>query len=123
MTYLYIALGGALGALSRYGMSSGMTRLLGHSFPYGTAAVNLLGALVMGVVIGLLAKWSKDTVLFHPLLVVGFLGAFTTFSTFALDVVSLYQRGEMLAVAGYIALSVIGSIAALMLGMALVRIF
>ena len=126
MTYLYIALGGALGALSRYGMSNGMMRLLGNGFPYGTAAVNLLGALVMGLLFGLFAKYSRAYIIandeLHALFIIGFLGAFTTFSTFALDVVNLYQRGEMLAAVGYVGLSVVGSVAALMLGMWLVRL-
>lgn len=123
MTYLYIALGGALGAMSRYGVSSIAARMFGHGFPFGTIAVNLLGSFAMGVLIGVMAKWLKDQSLWHPFLAVGFLGAFTTFSTFALDVVSLQQRAELLPLMGYILLSVVGSVLALMAGIAIVRLF
>lgn len=126
MTYFYIALGGALGAVSRYGVSTAMMRLMGQGFPYGTLAVNLLGSFAMGALFGLFAKYSRAYIVvhdeIHALFMIGFLGAFTTFSAFALDVVSLYQRGEMFVAAGYVALSVAGSIAALVLGMMVVRL-
>ncbi|MEO0393342.1 MAG: CrcB family protein, partial [Pseudomonadota bacterium] len=69
-----------LGALGRYGLGLAMGRWLGHGFPWGTLTVNILGSLVMGVLIGLFAHYGTSQVL-RLFLVVGFLGAFTTFST------------------------------------------
>lgn len=123
MSVFYIAAGGALGAIMRYGMMCGMTRLAGFSFPYGTLVVNVIGSLAMGLLIGALAKHSSllglDNSKAHLFLAVGVLGSFTTFSTFSLDVVALFQRGETLSVLAYILASVILSIVALYIGLRL----
>ncbi len=83
---LWVALGGALGALGRYFTTVGITHWLGKAWPFGTLTVNLLGCVVLGLMAGLdLANEG----LIHPalkaLVMVGFLGAFTTFSTFSLE--------------------------------------
>ncbi len=121
MTYLYIAIGGAAGAVMRYLISSQTDRLFTQPFPYGTLAVNLIGALAMGVLIGVMSKLLKDHALWHPLLAIGFLGGFTTFSTFALDAVTLATRQEILSMGLYVFVSVAGSIAALIAGMGIMR--
>ena len=115
-----VAAGGALGAMSRYGVGVVMGRWLGPSFPWATLTVNIVGSLAMGVLIGLFAHYSTSNTA-RLFLVAGFLGAFTTFSTFSLDAVTLFERGAHGAVALYIAGSVVGAIAGLFLGLTLIR--
>ena len=105
---LAVAAGGAAGAVGRYLVMSGIGRLLGpHDFPWGTLTVNIVGSVLMGVLIELLALvWSPSQEL-RAFLVVGVLGAFTTFSTFSLDVVALAERGQTLFVATYVTGSVV----------------
>lgn len=118
MTWLYVALGGALGAMGRYGLMSLIGRRFGDVFPYGTLAANVLGSFAMGVLIALLARYLPPMQQeIRALLAVGFLGAFTTFSTFSLDVVVLYERGQWAAAVAYIILSVVLCVAALALAL------
>ncbi len=105
--YLAIALGGSLGAVSRYWMASSTYHWLGLGFPYGTLAVNLLGSLAMGFLwVLLLHRFQVSEELRYGLLV-GFLGSFTTFSTFALDVLHLTGSDEVLKAIFYVVLSVL----------------
>lgn len=119
--WLSIAAGGALGACTRYATTHMITRMMGVGFPYGTVAVNIVGSLFMGVVIGLLARYAEGQEPWRSFLVIGFLGSYTTFSSFSLDAIALIQRGELLAGGGYIFISVLGSLFALLLGLALVK--
>ncbi len=120
-TVLAVAAGGAIGAVGRYLVMSGVGHWLGHGFPVGTLVVNVLGSLAMGVLVELGALvWSPSPEL-RAMLVVGLLASFTTFSTFSLDVVVLVQRGATLPAMGYIVASVVLCIAGLVLGMSLVR--
>lgn len=121
MAVLYIAAGGALGAVARYITMSGIGRLLGHGFPYGTIVANVIGSLAMGMLIGWFAKMSDGNEAMRLFLAVGFLGSYTTFSTFSLDVVTLFERGQTVAVLGYILGSVTLSVLALFAGLAIVR--
>lgn len=116
-----VAVGGALGAVLRHGVNIGAVKLLGHGFPYGTLIVNILGSFLMGALISVMAySWqASDTARFF--LVTGLLGAFTTFSTFSLDAVTLWERKDYLQTAVYMGGSVALSIAALLLAMFLVR--
>ncbi len=119
--FLVVALGGAVGATARYSVYLLSTHYLGIQFPYATLIVNILGSFLMGVLIESIALvWSVDmtTRLF---LAVGILGAFTTFSTFSLDTVVLYERGQLLLTAVYILASVTLSIGALFFGLYCVR--
>ena len=116
---LHVALGGALGASARYLVGVGAVRLLGHGFPWATLVVNVLGSLAMGALVALLAQ--KDATRLAPLLMTGLLGGFTTFSAFSLDAVTLYERGQVGAAAGYVAVSVVFSIGALFAGMTLMK--
>ncbi len=119
---LAVAAGGALGAVGRYLVMSQLGHWLGTGFPYGTLAVNIIGSFVMGGLVEAMALvWSPSQEL-RALLVVGLLGSFTTFSTFSLDVYVLFERGQMQAVALYMAGSVVLSIAGLLAGLRVVRL-
>ncbi len=119
-TLLQVALGGALGASARYLTNIGAARFLGAGFPWGTVIVNILGSFLMGLLVALLAQ--RDAMRLVPFLMTGILGGFTTFSAFSLDAVKLWQGGEPTVAAAYVVCSVVLSIAALMLGMALFRV-
>lgn len=122
MSYLLVGLGGALGAMGRHGVGQLVLRLGFTGFPFATMIVNVLGSFIIGLVIGYLAKstpeWSQSARL---LLATGFCGGFTTFSAFSLDAFVLYERGQVLAAAGYVGFSVVFSIAALFGALALMR--
>jgi len=120
-TLLAVAAGGALGAVSRYLTVSLILLATGGGFPWGTLTVNVLGSFLMGMIVELFAlhvNVSQDVRFF---LMVGFLGSFTTYSTFSLDVHLLLSRGEWLPALSYIAASNILSVAALMAGLFLIR--
>lgn len=119
--YLSVALGGALGACARYGTGHLMLRLVGAGFPYSTLVVNILGSFLMGVLIELLALRISISPELRALLVTGFLGGYTTFSAFSLDAALMIEKGEMLAAALYILLSVVLSIAGLFAGLYLMK--
>ncbi len=116
-----IAIGGAAGAVGRHFVNIGMASLLGHGFPWGTLTVNVVGSLIMGLLVHLMAvSWTVSPEM-RALLTVGGLGAFTTFSTFSLDAVVLYERGAIGAAAIYVIVSVVAAIGALFLGLRLGR--
>lgn len=121
MTLIYVALGGAVGAVLRYLTGAWMLHRFGATFPYGTMTVNIVGSLLMGLVMGYVLHHHAHKELLHPLLAVGLLGGFTTFSAFSFDVMAMMQRGEMMSIALYLFASVAGGIAAVMLGMILMR--
>ena len=104
--YLAIAAGGSLGAMSRYWVSMTTYQWLGQHFPYGTLLVNLLGSLAMGFLSVLLVHRFEvsDEVRFG--LLAGFLGSFTTFSTFAMDTLQLAASDALYKAALYVLLSV-----------------
>lgn len=116
---IYVALGGAVGASLRYLTGLWALRLVGPGFPVAIIAVNIVGSFLMGA----FAVFAAQRGLMHlsPLVMTGFLGGFTTFSAFSLEAVTLVERGQFGAAAGYVGLSVIGSILALILGMWLMR--
>ncbi|GAB5414413.1 MAG: fluoride efflux transporter CrcB [Congregibacter sp.] len=102
---IFVGLGGALGAIARYLLATHIHSLWSGALPLGTLLVNVSGSFFIGVAFVLLEK-----MLIHPdwrsVLVVGFLGAFTTFSTFSLETVELTMRGEVLVAALYTLASV-----------------
>ena len=118
---LAVAVGGAFGAVARYLVMSGIGHWSGHGFPWGTLTVNIAGSFVMGVLVELMALvWSPSPEL-RALLAVGVLGAFTTFSTFSLDVVVLIQRGETMPAGAYVLASVVMCVIGLYAGLRLCR--
>lgn len=104
--YLAIAAGGSLGAVSRYWMSASTYQWLGQGFPYGTLMVNLLGSLAMGFLSVLLVHRFHVSEEIRIGLLAGFLGSFTTFSTFAMDTLQLAGNEAMFKAVIYILFSV-----------------
>ncbi|PJI44093.1 MAG: fluoride efflux transporter CrcB [Rhizobium sp.] len=118
---LLVALGGAVGSVCRYLVGVGALRLMGPSFPWGTLAVNVAGSFAIGILAELIVARFGASAELRLLLITGFLGGFTTFSAFALDAVTLFERGASLAAATYLALSIGASIAAAIAGIGLMR--
>jgi len=120
-TFLCVAAGGAIGASARYLAGIGAGRLLGDGFHYGTLIVNVLGCLIMGLLIGAMAlRWSVGNDL-RAFLTVGILGGFTTFSAFSADFMLLMERNDYASAAIYLTASVGLSLAAVFVGVALMR--
>ncbi|HKR93414.1 fluoride efflux transporter CrcB [Novosphingobium sp.] len=122
---LYVTLGGGFGAWLRFLVGRAWTAALGPiratAFPYSTLTVNIVGSLLMGVLIGWLARFGSHGEGTRLLLAVGVLGGFTTFSSFALDVATLAGRGELGIAAFYTGISMIAGVASLYLGLAIMR--
>ncbi|MHA1600639.1 MAG: fluoride efflux transporter CrcB [Alphaproteobacteria bacterium] len=120
--YFAVAAGGALGAVCRYSFTSVVVPLLQPGFPVGTLAANVAGSFLMGALVEVLAlAWSPSEAM-RAFLVVGVLGAFTTFSAFSMEAVSLLQQGSVSAAMVYILASVFLSLAAVFAGMRLFRV-
>ena len=121
MNALFLVMaGGALGSAGRYLTGRATSTLLGPDWPWGTMTVNLLGGLLMGLLTGALARVAAPEG-WRLFVSVGVLGGFTTFSTFSLDAISLYERGEPALAALYVGVSVAGGLLGLLAGMALIR--
>lgn len=116
-----VALGGGLGASARYLTGIAATRVFGHGFPFGTLTVNIVGSLLMGVLIGWLARRGMGQSQLQVFLATGLLGGFTTFSAFSLDAVTLWERGEGSLALAYVLASVVFSILALFGGLMIMR--
>lgn len=118
LTLLSIALGGAAGALARFGISQ-IPILTGHVFPWPTLAANLIGALIIGFIAGAMQTTHKLTPNQCALLKTGFCGALTTFSTFSLEAASLFDQEKYIIAVIYILTSVILSLIGVFAGRAL----
>lgn len=114
---LFVALGGAIGAVARYGVSVGVGRWLGTGFPWGTFIVNVAGSFILGALIELMALRLSLSQEWRALLTVGVMGAFTTFSTFSMDSVVLVERKEHALAILYVAGSVVLALAAFFAGL------
>ncbi len=118
---MYIALGGAIGAVGRYGVMVAVSSWTAFNAPVGTLSVNVLGSLILGAMIEVSAlAWSPSPEI-RAMVVIGILGAFTTFSAFSLDSVAMLTRGETGMALIYVAASVILSISAVWVGMAMTK--
>lgn len=117
-----VMLGGALGSGARYWTGRQMLDAFGPDFPYGTLTVNWVGGLLMGLLAGVLAR-TGGAEGWRLFIGVGILGGFTTFSSFSLDTITLIERGQITVAFGYVALSLLGSLAALWAGLSITRIF
>ena len=123
---LYVAFGGAIGASSRHLLGGAATRAFGPDYPWGTLLANVLGGLLMGVLVGWLAfKGSQHVSELNEnirlFLGVGILGGFTTFSAFSLEAILMIEKKSYGLAAGYITSSVVFSLLALFIGLAIAR--
>lgn len=122
MTVLHVALGGAIGAVLRFGTGLAVLRLTGASgpsFPIAILSVNILGSFLMGLFV--VFAFHRGIEHFNPFVMTGILGGFTTFSAFSLEAFTLYERGDIGHAFVYVALSVILSLAALAAGVWIAR--
>ncbi|MEV6347064.1 fluoride efflux transporter CrcB [Actinoplanes sp. NPDC051851] len=117
MTALLVALGAALGAPLRYVTDRYLQTRYGTGFPWGTLAVNLVGSLILGFVIGLPLSPSLTA-----LIGTGFCGALTTYSTFSWETLTLARRGERVTALAYVLLSLLAGLGAASLGTLIARI-
>ncbi len=117
---LFVMAGGAIGAALRYGLGRALPPFAGSGWPTATLTVNILGGLLMGILSAVLVKHgpAEPWRLFAG---VGILGGFTTFSAFSMETMMMIESDRWGAAIGYAGLSVAGSVAALALGMAMVR--
>ncbi|MQB42259.1 fluoride efflux transporter CrcB [Rhizobium sp. ICMP 5592] len=122
MNYLIVFLGAGLGGVFRLGVNQAAVRLLGFGFPFGTLAVNIVGSLIMGLLTEYFVLRSGLSQELRLFLTTGILGGFTTFSSFSMDTVALWERGQWGASLIYVALSLFLSVAALMIGLSIVRL-
>jgi CrcB protein len=122
MLSLYIALGGAVGALARYGLGGLIQTRTGSTFPWGTFVVNAVGSLLIGFLLRVLESVAA-TAETRALLTVGFLGAFTTFSTFSYEAAMLLQSRAWASAAVYTAGSVVLGLTAVVVGLWLGSVF
>lgn len=119
MSFLQVAIGGAIGSCLRFGVGIAMLRVSGTGLPLGVLTVNIVGSFLMGVVMVL--SFHRGLQHFNPFVMTGLLGGFTTFSAFSLETFTLYERGQIAAAATYVALSLALSIGGLVLGVLLAR--
>jgi CrcB protein len=121
MTYLIVFLGGGVGAAVRHGINVAVARAFGTAFPWSTLLINVTGSLLMGLIAGYFAFRGGGAQHWRLFLTTGILGGYTTFSTFSLEAVLLWERNEMALASAYVLGSVIISIAGLAAGLWLVR--
>lgn len=117
----YIAAGGAVGAVLRYAVSNGVHAMLGRAFPYGTLTVNVLGSLAMGFLYIMLIERLSDNLHLRASLMIGFLGAFTTFSSFSMETLNLLENGEMIKAVMNVLISVVLCLVAAWVGVIIGR--
>ena len=120
---LLVALGGAIGATARYGLGAAASRLAPNAaWPWGTFASNAVGGLLMGLLAGWLAlRAGADQEAVRLFAAIGVLGGFTTFSAFSLETVLMIERRDYALAAGYVAASLVVCVAALFVGLMLMR--
>lgn len=118
---LWIALFGALGAVSRYGVSDWIANRVEGPFPWATFAVNVTGSFALGLAFTLMAERVSVSSDVRAAITIGFLGSYTTFSTFALDTQRLAEDGDAAIAVAYVLASVAATVAAVWTGTVLVR--
>jgi CrcB protein len=120
--YLLIAVGGALGSLARYAVGSASASRMGTRFFYGTFLVNMTACVIIGFSLTLLGRHTEINPAWRFLVPVGFVGAYSTFSTFEWETFTAMQTGSFLMAALYVTLSVLLGLIAVWLGVLLARI-
>ena len=117
-----VGMGGALGAISRMLISNYINRNFSLTFPIGVLTVNILGSFIIGLIMGgMYLKVNSGDIEFLPFLITGFLGGFTTFSSFSLETLYLFQEGRVTQGISYVALTMIGCLIGVYIGAVLVR--
>lgn len=116
MAWLWVALGGAIGAVLRFKVGALAGRNLGTALPYGTLSVNLLGSFIIGLLWVIFNQQAWANPVLKQLFIVGVLGGFTTFSSFSLDSVLLLQQERYIAAFSYVSVSLLGCLAATAVG-------
>ncbi len=125
LSYLFVAVGGAFGAMARYGMQVLLQREV--DFPWGTLTANLLGCLLLGVIAQLVASstWFNEAGIipdqYRLLFAIGFCGSFTTFSTLILELNTMLQKNEFLFSFAYFAATMVGGFALFFAGIVMTR--
>lgn len=123
MKYLWVALGGALGSVARFAVGLWIYERMGTRFPYGTFVINISGCFIIGFVMAVLDARMALPPEWRLAIPIGFIGAYTTFSTFEYETVRMAQHGQLLTCALYIAGSVVLGYAAVWLGIVAARPF
>lgn len=121
--YFFIAVGGALGSLARYLVGSVVTDRMGSKFPYGTFVINITACLIIGFSLAFLGRRTELSAAWRFLIPVGFVGAYSTFSTFEWETFSSLQTGAFITASLYVALSILLGLAAVWCGVLLARSF
>ena len=117
--FIWVALGGALGAVGRYLV--GLSLKTASGFPWATMSVNILGSLLMGLVIGWLSRQNGGSDALRLFVAVGILGGFTTFSAFSMDLFTLLERRDIATTMLYLGGSLIGGLLAFIIGFMALR--
>ena len=116
-----VGMGGALGAISRMLISNYINRNFSLTFPIGILTINILGSFIIGLIMGgMYLKVNSGDIKFLPFLITGFLGGFTTFSSFSLETLYLFQEGRVTQAISYVALTMIGCLVGVYIGAGLV---
>ena len=118
---IFIAMGGAVGAVLRYGASLGVYSFMGRGFPYGTLFVNVTGSLLMGLLGVLMLERFNIGPEWRAAVLVGVLGSFTTFSTFSIETLNLLEQGDVMRAVTNILLSVLVCLVAVWFGVLIGR--
>jgi fluoride exporter len=119
--YFFIALGGALGSVARYVVNTSVSNRLGVRFPYGTLLINISACLIIGFSLEVLNRHTDFNPALRYLIPIGFIGAYSTFSTFEWEIFSSLNSGAFWIAIAYVASSLVFGLAAVALGAALGR--
>ena len=121
MEYVWVGVGGSVGAIARFAMTRFAVARFGDTFPWGTLTINLLGAFTVGLILTWLTERTAAAPEFRLVLVVGFLGGYTTFSSYTFEAVAMAQRGNWLGASSYVFGSNVLGLAACAAGIVLAR--
>jgi CrcB protein len=120
--YFFIALGGSLGSLARFWVGTAVANRLGTRFPYGTFVINLTACIIVGFALTILGKHAELNPAWRFLIPIGFVGAYSTFSTFEWETFANLQTGAFLIAASYVVLSVLLGLVGVWCGVLIARI-
>ena len=121
--YIFIALGGSLGSIARYWVTSTIASRMGTKFPYGTFVINITACLIIGFALTLLGSHTELNPAWRFLLPIGFVGAYSTFSTFEWEIFTNLQTGAFLIASSYVVLSLIFGFVGVWGGVMIARAF